>query len=142
MAGLTIGKVAERAGVNIDTLRYYERQAVIPLPERNGSNYRVYSQDTAPRVRFVKRAQELGFTLAEIKELLDLRVSAEARCDDVRDQALAKIEDLNGKIRSLRGMRRALTKLAGECSGKGPVSECPILESLGSEEAPKRRWKA
>ena len=69
MAGLTIGKVAERAGVNIDTLRYYERQAVIPPPERNGSNYRIYSQDTVPRVRFVKRAQELGFTLAEIKEL-------------------------------------------------------------------------
>ena len=139
MAGLTIGKVAERAGVNIDTLRYYERQAVIPPPERNGSNYRIYSQDTVPRVRFVKRAQELGFTLAEIKELLDLRVSTEARCADVRDQALAKIEDLNGKIRSLQAMRRVLSKLAGECSGEGPVSECPILESLDSKQARKRR---
>ena len=139
MAALTIGKVAERAGVNIDTLRYYERQAVIPPPERNGSNYRVYSPDTVPRVRFVKRAQELGFTLAEIKELLDLRVSVEARCADVRYQALAKIEDLNGKIRSLQAMRRVLTKLAGECSGEGPVSECPILESLGSKQARKGR---
>ena len=130
MAGLTIGKVAERAGVKIDTLLYYERHGVIAPPERNGSNYRVYTQDVVLRVRFVKRAQELGFTLAEIKELLELRVSAEASCADVRDQALAKVSDLDQKISSLKAMRRVLVRLADECSGQGPVSECPILDAL------------
>ena len=130
MAGLTIGKVAERAGVKIDTLLYYERQGVIAPPERNGSNYRVYAQDAVLRVRFVKRAQELGFTLAEIKELLELRVSEQASCADVRDQALAKVTDLDQKIRSLQAMRRVLSNLAEECSGEGPASECPILDAL------------
>ena len=86
------------------------------------------------RVRFVKRAQELGFSLAEIKELLELRISEEARCGNVRDQALAKIEDLGGKISSLRAMRRGLSQLVARCSGEGPVSECPILEALDTEK--------
>ena len=133
MAGLTIGKVAERAGVKIDTLLYYERQGVIAPPERNGSNYRVYTQDAVLRVRFVKRAQELGFSLAEIKELLELRVSEEASCADVRDQALAKVADLDQKIRSLQSMRGVLSKLAKECSGQGPVSDCPILDTLNEK---------
>ncbi len=132
--GLTIGKVAKQAGVNIDTLRYYEREGVIAEPVRNGSNYRVYSADTVLRVRFVKRAQELGFSLAEIKELLELRISEEASCADVRNQAQAKIEYLDGKISSLRAMRRALSKLVAECSGQGPVSECPILDALDTEK--------
>ena len=134
MASLTIGKVAKQAGVNIDTLRYYEREGVIAEPVRNGSNYRVYSADTVLRVRFVKRAQELGFSLAEIKELLELRISEEASCADVRNQARAKIEYLDGKISSLRAMRRALSKLVAECSGQGPVSECPILDALDTEK--------
>jgi len=130
MVGLTIGKVAERSGVKIDTLLYYERQGVIAPPERNGSNYRVYEQDTVLRVRFVKHAQELGFSLAEIKDLLELRVSEEAGCADVRDQALAKAADLEEKIRSLQAMHRALTKLADECTGEGPLSACPVLDAL------------
>ena len=131
---LTIGKIANQAGVNTDTLRYYEREGIIAKPVRNGSNYRVYSDDTVLRVRFVKRAQELGFSLAEIKELLELRISEEARCGNVRDQALAKIEDLDGKISSLRAMRRVLSQLVARCSGEGPVSECPILEALDTEK--------
>lgn len=128
---MTIGKVAERAGVKIDTLRYYERQGVIAPPERTGSNYRVYEEDTVLRVRFVKRAQELGFTLAEIKELLELCVSEGASCADVRDQALVKVADLEAKIRSLQAMRRVLSKLADECSGQDvPLSACPILDAL------------
>lgn len=133
MAGLTVGKVAARAGVKIDTLLYYERQGVIAPPERNGSNYRIYTEDAVLRVRFVKRAQELGFTLAEIKQLLELRVSEDASCADVRDQALAKVTDLDQKIRSLQAMRRVLSKLADECSGQGPVSECPILDALNEK---------
>lgn len=130
MARLTIGRAAERAGVKVDTLLYYERQGVIAEPERNGSNYRIYAEDTVRRVRFVKRAQELGFSLTEVKDLLELRVSGGASCGDVRDQALAKVSELDEKIRSLRAMRRALTKLAKACSGQGPVDECPILDAL------------
>ena len=115
------------------TLLYYERQGVISPPERNGSNYRVYTQDAVLRVRFVKRAQELGFSLAEIKELLELRVSERASCADVRDQALAKVTDLDQKISSLKAMRRVLSRLADECSGEGPVSECPILDALNEK---------
>ena len=131
---LTIGKVAKQAGVNVNTLRYYERQGVLAKPVRNGSNYRVYPEDTVLRVRFVKRAQELGFSLAEIKELLNLRISEEASCGDVRDQAQSKIQDLDGRISSLRAMRRVLSKLVAQCSGEGPVSECPILEALDAEK--------
>lgn len=130
MAGLTIGKVAERAGVKIDTLRYYEREGVIKPPERTASNYRVYEPETVLHVRFVKRAQELGFSLAEIKELLELRVSEDASCADVREQALAKIGDLEKRIRSLQAMRRSLSRLADECVGDGPLSACPILDAL------------
>lgn len=133
MAGLTIGRMAARAGVKIDTLLYYERQGVIAPPERNDSNYRVYTQDAVLRVRFVKRAQELGFSLTEIKELLDLRVNEKASCGDVRDQALAKVADLDQKIGSLQAMRRVLSNLADECSGDGPVSECPILDALNDK---------
>ena len=101
VGSLTIGKVAERAGVNIDTLRYYEREDVIGKPSRNGSNHRLYPEDTIRQVRFVKRAQELGFSLTEIKELLELRLKRNANCADVRDQALAKVDALNDKIRTL-----------------------------------------
>lgn len=130
MADLTIGKVAERAGVKIDTLRYYERQGVIAPPGRTGSNYRVFGEDTVPRVRFVKRAQELGFSLSEIKELLELRVRENAGCAHVRDQALAKVAALEEKINSLQAMRRVLSRLADECVGEGPLSACPILDAL------------
>ncbi len=130
MAGLTIGKVAERTGVKIDTLPYYEREGVIEPPERTASNYRVYEPEVVRRVRFVKRAQELGFSLAEIKELLELRVSEDASCADVREQALAKIGDLEKKVRSLQAMRRSLSRLADECVGNGPISVCPILDAL------------
>ena len=130
MAGLTIGKVAERAGVNIDTLRYYEREDVIAKPSRNGSNYRLYPENTIRQVRFVKRAQELGFSLSEIRELLELRLKKNASCTGIRDQALAKVDALNEKIRTLQAMRRALVKLAKACPIDGPVGECPILDAL------------
>jgi len=134
MESLTIGKVARRAGVNIETLRYYERQGIIPRPSRTMSNYRVYSEDTVRRVRFVKRAQELGFSLKEIKELLSLRATRGMDCDAVRYRALAKIEGIDEKIRALEAMRGVLGKLVEECSvTKGPLTQCPILESLDSD---------
>jgi len=133
MNALTIGKVAERAGVNTETLRYYERQGIVPKPSRSQANYRVYSEDTVRRVRFVKRAQELGFSLAEIAELLSLRARRGTSCNAVRERASVKIESIDEKIAALEAMRGALTKLVGECaSSEGPLSECPILEALDS----------
>jgi Hg(II)-responsive transcriptional regulator len=130
---LTIGKLAQRAQVNVQTIRYYERRRLLPEPERTASNYRVYAEDTVLRVRFIKRAQDLGFTLNEIKELLELRASPRSCCKDVRARSEAKIHDIDEKVRSLEAMRKALSKLVSACSGQGPVTDCPILETLEGE---------
>ncbi len=132
---LTIGAVAKRAHVHVETLRYYERRGLMVRPPRSLANYRRYPEDAVMRVRFIKRAQELGFSLKEIKDLLSLRATPRARCKDVRDRATAKIDDIEEKIRSLQAMRRALLKLVAECAGERPVTDCPILLSLNSEDS-------
>jgi MerR family transcriptional regulator, copper efflux regulator len=134
MARLKIGQVAELGGVNLQTVRYYERERLLPEAPRLASGYRVFSDDTVRRVRFIKRAQELGFTLAEIRELLSLRVDHERDSGTVRELALKKISDINEKIRTLQEMKGALEHLTDRCSGQGPASECPILESIDSSE--------
>jgi MerR family mercuric resistance operon transcriptional regulator len=130
MDGLTIGEVAKQANVHIETLRYYERQGLVPRPRRSASNYRLYAGDTVRRVRFIKAAQELGFSLAEIRELLSLRATPRTRCAEIRQRAEAKVKAIEAKIASLQAMKRALAKLVAECSGDGPITECPILESF------------
>ena len=135
MQGLKIGEVAERGGVNLQTVRYYERERLLPPPPRLASGYRLFSEQTVRRVRFIKRAQELGFTLAEIRELLSLRVDQERDSGTVRALALTKIADIEQKIRTLAAMKTALEHLTDRCSGHGPASECPILESIDSDEA-------
>jgi len=133
MEGLKVGEVAKRAAVGLQTIHYYERKGLLPKPPRTASNYRVYTTDMVRRVRFIKRAQELGFALKDIKELLSLRAAPRTRCGDVRQQAAAKLRDIDEKIGTLQAMRRALAKLIGECSGRGQVTACPILEALDSE---------
>ena len=127
---LTIGEMAQRAGVNIETVRYYERRGLIPRPARSESGYRLYSEDTINLIKFIRHAKELGFSLREIKELLSLRIGEGVSCAQVRGRAEAKIAEIEERIRSLKKMKNALVKLTKECSGKGPVSECPILEAL------------
>jgi len=134
MNGLTIGDVAKQAKVRIETLRYYEREGLVASPPRSRSNYRLYPKDTVRRVQFIKRAQELGFSLKEIKELLALRVEPAAPCADVRTRALEKITTIEEKLRALKAMKHALTQLVDECPGQGAVTDCPILESLNMEE--------
>jgi MerR family transcriptional regulator, copper efflux regulator len=134
MSALTIGRVAQLASVGVETIRFYEREGLIAVPPRAAFGYRHYPLDTVARLHFIKRAKELGFSLKEIKELLSLRVSPEVTCEDVRARAEAKIADIEDKIRQLQRMRRALVRLAETCQGSGPVSECPILESLALEE--------
>jgi Hg(II)-responsive transcriptional regulator len=133
MNGFSIGEFAKQANVHVETLRYYERRGLIPRPHRTVSNYRVYSSEDLRRVKFVKQAQGLGFSLNEIKKLLALRATPRAKCTDVRKYATYKIEDINARIRSLLRMRKTLEKLLDECAGNRPVTQCPILESLESE---------
>lgn len=134
MESLTIGKVARLAEVGVETIRFYEREGLIKEPPRKESGYRKYPVETVQRLRFIKRAKELGFTLKEIKELLALRIEPETTCEDIRNRAEAKIGDIEEKIRTLRRMRVALAKLTLACRGRGPTSECPVLEALDEEE--------
>lgn len=135
MDGLTIGRVARDAGLAIDTVRYYEREGLLQKPARTPSGYRQYSTDAVARLRFIRQAKELGFTLSEIRELLALRVAPGKSCADVRSRAEAKIADVEQRIAQLDRMRRALAKLATACSGRGPTSECPILEAMETPES-------
>jgi Hg(II)-responsive transcriptional regulator len=136
MNDFTIGVLAKQANVHVETLRYYERRGLIPKPHRTVSNYRVYSSENLRRVMFIKQAQCLGFSLNEIKKLLALRATPRARCADVRTYAAHKIEDIDGKIRSLARMRKTLKKLIAECSGDGPTTRCPILDPLTQNHRP------
>ena len=133
-AGLTIGKVAQSAGLAIDTVRYYEREGLLEKPARTVAGYRHYRPEVVARLRFIRQAKELGFSLREIKELLSLRVEAGRSCADVRAHAERKIADVEQRVATLMRMKRALAKLASSCSGRGPTSECPILEALESRE--------
>ena len=132
--GLKIGEVAERGGVNLQTIRYYEREKLLPEPPRLASGYRVYPDHTVKRVRFIKRAQEIGFTLAEIRELLAIRIDADRDSSEIRALAQAKINDIEEKIRTLQQMKQALERMTQRCPGCGPANECPILESIDSDQ--------
>lgn len=134
MKSLTIGQLARQAQVNVETVRYYERRGLMPEPPRRESGYRQYSEPDVARIRFIKRAQTLGFTLKEISELLSLRVDPKTTCGDVKGRAEVKIANVEEKIRDLQRMKKALIKLTASCRGRGPTSKCPILEMLGSED--------
>ena len=130
---LTIGQLAKQAGVKIDTVRYYERRKLIPTPQRRESGYRQYAVDDVSRIRFIKRAQGLGFSLNEIGELLALKIDTEAVCDEVRRQAESKIADIEAKIETLSKMQETLSALVQACLENELTAECPILESLRDE---------
>lgn len=135
MKSLTIGRLAKQAGVNLETVRFYERRGLLPRPPRSASGYRLFPAETARRLKFIRRAQELGFSLAEIAELLSLRVSRRTTSAQIRASAESKIADIDAKIRSLESMKKTLRRLTTACDGCAPLAECPILESLDSEDA-------
>jgi MerR family mercuric resistance operon transcriptional regulator len=130
MGSLSIGQLSKKANVNIETIRYYERRALIPKPYRKESGYREYSEETVKRIQFIKHAKELGFSLKEINELLSLKLDPKTPCSKVKNRAEVKISDIEEKVKTLQRMKKALVKLTRACSGKGPVIECPILEAL------------
>jgi len=134
MNGLTIGKLAKKAGIGIETVRFYERQGLVAPPPRTESNYRVYPKDEVARLRFIKRAKALGFTLNEIKALLALSHDPHATRADIKKRTLVKIEDVESKIRDLTRIKTALGHLAAECDGHGSLEGCPILAALNSED--------
>lgn len=130
---MTIGQVASGAGVNIQTVRYYERRGLLPQAPRTASGYRQYDTDAVARLRFIRRAQDLGFSLEEIAELLELRVEHGAACAAVEAKAKAKIAMVEKKIDELERMRMVLEELARSCELREPTSDCPILETLSED---------
>ena len=133
---LTIGQVARQARIGVETVRFYEREGLIGQPPRRPSGYRQYRTEVVDRLRFIRRAKELGFTLREIKELLELRLDPTSTCADVKKRARAKIDDIDARIATLRRMRKALSRLEQACEGRGGASECPILDELEAENGP------
>lgn len=138
LSGLTIGRIAKAVGVNIQTVRYYERLTLIAPSARAPSGYRLYHGETVQRLRFIKNAQALGFTLREIGDLLSLRVSSIARCGDVRRKARAKLAQIEAKLRDLRALDRALRTLIRACEAGQPTDRCPILQSLEDQPTTQR----
>jgi MerR family mercuric resistance operon transcriptional regulator len=118
----------------VQTVRFYERRGLIAEPERTAAGYRRYPPDVVRRIRFIKRAQDLGFSLSEITELLDLRARSPVACEAVEGKAREKIALVKTKIGKLERMKRVLEDLAEDCAVRAPSGECPILEALETEE--------
>ncbi len=131
METLSIGQLAKQSGVGVETIRFYERKGLIAEPARRpSSGYRQYPVDVVRRIRFIRRAKDLGFTLREIQDLLELEASPQSTCADVRVKAEAKLVDVHQKIQDLQRIERVLAALAGSCKGSGPTESCPILAAL------------
>lgn len=135
MASFKIGELAAAAGVRRDTIRYYERTGLLPVPGRTGANYRVYGDADLQRLNFIRSAQELGFTLSETSELLALKTSDTAKASAVLEITLEKIRDAEDRIQRLSDIRDVLRDLAEDCPADVPVSNCPILAFLGARRA-------
>lgn len=131
---LSIGQIAKSTGVTVDAIRFYERKKLINEPSRSESGYRRYSFDAIRKIIFIKRAQECGFTLNEIKELLNLRESDDACCADIKMRVQEKISSIRMKINELEKFQEVLEELNNICSGKGPINDCPILDALNTVE--------
>lgn len=136
--GMTISRAAERAGVGVETIRFYERRGLIEQPARPRSGgYRFYDDGVVERIRFIRQAQELGFSLREIEELLSLRADPAADCGDVRTQAVSKREEVDRKIAQLQHIRSALDALIATCPGGGALRACTILDAMAGRRATK-----
>jgi Cu(I)-responsive transcriptional regulator len=138
MQTLTIGKVAKQSGVGIDTVRFYEREGLLPKASRTHSGYRLYTSIDVERLRFIRRAKSLGFSLEEIGELLHLN-AAKGNRSSVKKLAEHRLSDLNQKISELTAIRDALAGLVRRCSGVGSLKGCPIIEGVLAQDAHDRK---
>jgi Hg(II)-responsive transcriptional regulator len=124
----TIGKLADASDVNVETIRFYERKGILKQPKKQGA-FRYYPNEYIARIRFIKRSQELGFTLKETKELLDLRIKNQAKCSDILSRTEKKITEIEQKISDLKKMKKSLEGLTKCCVDiHQPLSDCPILD--------------
>ena len=131
---MTIGKLAGQSGVNVETIRFYERKGILKRPKRIGA-FRQYSKDYINQIRFIKRSQELGFTLNEVKELINLQVNKDSRCSDVLSKTEDKIREIDQKIKDLKKMKNSLKELAECCIDDDYLlSDCPIFECFTSRK--------
>lgn len=131
---MKIGDLAAQSGVSVQTVRFYERSGLLPEPTRTRAGYREYGIHDLHRLRFIRRAKELGFTLTEVGELLDLRVDPHRTADDVRERALLKIRTTQAKIRDLRRIQQALRRLVDRCEAHGSPDECALMHAIGDDE--------
>jgi Cu(I)-responsive transcriptional regulator len=127
---LTIGKIARQTGLGIETIRFYEKEGLLAPPLRNRANYRLYPEEEVTRLRFIKRAKELGFSLKEIRELMLLHDDPQARKGDIKQKTQTKIAAIRSRINDLKRLLAALKNLESTCAGAGPVMDCPILRAL------------
>ncbi|MFQ5535719.1 MAG: heavy metal-responsive transcriptional regulator [Sphingomonadales bacterium] len=142
---MKISEAAKAAGVGVETIRFYERKGLVPQPRRPVlGGFRSYTREAVERIRFIRKAQGIGFSLKEIKDLLSLRIDPNADCGEVRAHARAKLDEVNKKIASLNHMKAALEELIEACPGEGALGECSILEALAGsqfDEAPAGKAK-
>lgn len=133
---MNIGQLARQAGVPIDTVRYYERQRLIPEPPRSASGYRQYASDDVTRLHFIRRAKSLGFTLEEIGELMAISGHSFDDMNEMKEKASRKLEVVEARLVELARMRDALRGLVDACPGHGPLAACPIMAALTTDDAP------
>lgn len=131
-SGLSIGMLARLTGVNAETIRYYEREHVLPEPSRSNARYRVYAQVDVERLLFVRRARDLGFTLDEVRELISLSDEPSRSCADVDALARAHLVRVKAKIEQLQALQLELSRVIGECRGGQAIADCRILHALGA----------
>lgn len=127
---LTVGQVALQAGVGVETVRFYEREGLLPLPPRTPAGYRLYTTTTVERLQFIQRAKALGFSLRETQELLALRAGEATNAAEARSRATTKVEEIGAKIRDLEAMRAQLSTLLVACAAREADTACPILSAL------------
>lgn len=127
---MTLGQMAEKYGIGREGIRFYERQGLLPEPKRNSSGYRIYDEFSMKTLSFILNAKEIGFTLAEIKELLSLRVAKATNCSNVKEKALKKIRESDAKIACLQKLKKSLKSLVNACDKTQLTAVCPLIESL------------
>ncbi|WP_455380973.1 heavy metal-responsive transcriptional regulator [Acidihalobacter prosperus] len=130
---ITIGTLASRVNLTAETLRYYERLGLIVPSRRTAANYRLYDEEAERRLRFIRRAQSIGFSLSEIAQLLSLHAYPESDMAAVKSISETKINEIQGKINDLERMKQGLESLTQRCPGHGPIADCPILSALTKE---------